>query len=296
MSNSFYITKLRSQGGPWIFTNRLKDELIRQKLSFTKESINSLSIIQGSPQENKFNILRLDGLYFHKCRQNKDIFKARDVFDHIVYQGDFCKKQYDAFTGEKKNYSIIPNGVPEIFFEKSDKVIPQKNPVVVASAHWRRHKRLEEIINAFTSSKLKNVELWVLGGTHFKGHITKNIKLLPHYPPKSLPQVLQSATAMIHLAWLDWCPNSVVEGLACGLPVLCSHNGGTKELVKNDGIIIQLEEDYQIGTMLDLYKPPKVDTNIIINGVKELIELPKIKVREDLKIKNTAIKYKKLFK
>lgn len=101
---------------------------------------------------------------------------------------------------------------------------------------------------------------------------------------------------MIHLAWLDWHPNSVVEGLASGLPVLCSHNGGTKELVREDGIIIKLEEDYKIGTKLNLYNPPKVDTSIIVNGVKSIIEMPKIKAREDLKIKNVAAKYQKVFK
>ena len=115
------------------------------------------------------------------------------------------------------------------------------------------------------------------------------------YNPESLPRILQSATAMIHLAWLDWCPNSVVEGLASGLPVLCSHNGGTKELVKDSGIILQLEEDYQIGTKLDLYSPPKVDHEIIVEGVEKIIEMPKITDRSDLNIKNTAAQYREVF-
>ena len=297
MSNNFFISNLhRGSGGPWIFCQRLKDELVEQGVDYNKDAHNRMSIISGIPEKGKFNILRLDGLYFRKCMQNQNIFRSRELYDHIIYQGDFCKQQYEAFTGTIKDSTIIRNGVPDSFFNQETNLITCKNPVVIASAHWRRHKRLNEIIEAFSSPKLKNVELWVLNGKGFKGKVTDNVKLMSNYKPSKLPQILQSATAMIHLAWLDWCPNSVIEGLASGLPVLCSHNGGTKELVKDDGIIIKLEEDYKIGTRLDLYSPPKVDCEIIVKGIQEIIETPKIKAREDLKISNVAIQYKNLFK
>ena len=98
---------------------------------------------------------------------------------------------------------------------------------------------------------------------------------------------------MIHIAWLDWCPNSVVEGLASGLPVLCSSNGGTKEIVKDDGIVMQIEEDYNIGEELDLYQPPNVDSEIIADSVLQIINMNKSIDRCDLKIANVAKKYKK---
>ena len=102
------------------------------------------------------------------------------------------------------------------------------------------------------------------------------------------------ADAMIHLAWLDWCPNTVVEGLSCGAPVLCSHNGGTKELVKDNGVVVQLEEDYEIGARVPLYNPPKVDTSIIVDGILEVLEKPTIFDRLDLDIKTVAKNYEKI--
>jgi len=297
MSNSFYITnKAEPKEGPWVFAHRLYKELLSMGLSFDQESINRISIIQGVPKEGKHNILRLDGLYFQKGRKNEGIFKAYENYDHIVFQGNFCKLQYEAFTGIEKPHSIIRNGVDDSFFQKEKDLIKTNKPVVVACAKWRRQKRLEEIIQAFCSEKLQGIELWVMNAKGFKAKTTENIKLLSYTPSSALPKILQSATAMIHLSWLDWCPNSVVEGLASGLPVLCSHNGGTKELVKDDGIVIQLEEDYKIGSTLNLYNPPEVDTGIIVDGILKLIEMPKIKTREDLKIRNVALKYKKLFK
>ena len=41
---------------------------------------------------------------------------------------------------------------------------PKYEKICVASASWRRHKRLEETIEAFKDSKLKNVLLIALGG------------------------------------------------------------------------------------------------------------------------------------
>jgi glycosyltransferase involved in cell wall biosynthesis len=87
----------------------------------------------------------------------------------------------------------------------------------------------------------------------------------------------------------------VVESLAAGTPVLCSHNGGTSELVKDDGVTIQIEDDYVFGRRVPLYNPPKVDTNIIVEGILKVLEMEKIETREDLKISNVAQKYADLF-
>jgi len=293
----FFINNARrGAGGPQIFARRLINELEAQGLTHHADSKNRMTLIKGTAEDGKFNILRLDNLYYHNCRANNKIFEAYKAYDHIIFQADFARIQYEKFTGVAKPNSVIHNGVPDPFFNKQNNLLKKTKPALIASGNWRRHKRLEEIVEAFALPKLKNIELWVLNGKGFKGKITDNVKLMPKYPPNDLASIYQSADAMIHLCWLDCCPNSVVEGLASGLPVLCSHNGGTHELVKNDGVIIQLEEDYTPGTYTNIYNPPVVDTDIIANGVLQVLEMPKIKTREDLKISNVALKYKKLFK
>ncbi len=285
-----------SGGGPHIFGTRLKSELISQGLEYSPDASNQLNLIHGTTKPNYHNILRLDGLYFNKNHpENQLIFKSYEEFDHIVFQGEFCKLQYEAFTGVIKPHSIIPNGVPLDFFEEANPAFTSEfDKILIASASWRRHKRIEEVIEAFKSPLLKDILLVVLGGC--KGPELPNVSYLPPLPPHELPAYYQSADAMIHLAWLDWCPNTVVEGLASRLPVLCSHNGGTRELVKEDGIVIELEEDYVIGTELNLYSPPSVSISAIVKGVLEILEKPQIKERNDLKISSAAIEYSKVFK
>lgn len=294
---SDHFIDLSGGGGPGIFAKRLSFGLIESGCRFNPSSTNRISIIEGQKVDGANNILRLDGLYFYKDdSRNSNIFSCYDNFDHIVFQGEFCRDQYEAFTGTKRPHTIIRNGAPKEFFERRERRASSKKRIV-ASASWRRHKRLEETVEAFKDSRLKNVDLFVLGGAdYWNKSLSKNVHMLPQMNYSRIYEFLRDFDAMIHLAWLDWCPNSVVEGLASGLPVLCSHNGGTKELVKENGVVIQLEEDYIPGTELDLYSPPRVDTDIIVNGVLEVLEANDGFVREDLKISNVAKEYMKLIR
>ena len=295
MSSDHFID-LSGSGGPSIFAKRLSFGLIESGCHFNPSSTNRISIIEGQRADGANNILRLDGLYFHKNDpRNSNIFSCYDSFDHIVFQGEFCRDQYEAFTETKRQHTIIRNGAPKEFFKRCEQRASSRKRIV-ASASWRRHKRLEETVEAFKDSRLENVDLFVLGGANYwNKSFPKNVHMLPQMNYSRLYEFLRDFDAMVHLSWLDWCPNSVVEGLASGLPVLCSHNGGTKELVKDNGVIIQLEEDYIPGTELDLYSPPKVNIDTIVDGILEVLEVESGFIREDLKIENVAQKYLKLF-
>ena len=299
----FFINNYSNTDGPSIFSNRLKTELEVQNCIFSEDSKNRISITTGQYKQNCNNILRLDGLYFDSGNTlgdndqlNKPIFKCYNEFDHIVFQSDFSKKIYESFTGVKKSNTIIHNGVEDRFFsntESLDKPVGFEK-VVIASSKWRRHKRIEECIEAFKNKRLKDVALVILGG--YQSVDCKNIFSLPMIQPEELPKYYKMADAMIHLCWLDSCPNSVAESLASGLPVICSHNGGTSELVKGDGMVIQLEEDYKYGEKVDLYNPPKVCIETIVSAVEKCLEFGPIKPRQDLHISNVAKKYSNLFK
>ena len=50
-----------------------------------------------------------------------------------------------------------------------------------------------------------------------------------------------------------------------------------------------------LGAEVDLYQPPSIDTEIIINGVFDVLNISKPTNRQDLKISNVAVKYKTFF-
>jgi glycosyltransferase involved in cell wall biosynthesis len=301
--SDFYINNYSNTDGPSIFSNRLKIELENQGHKFNDQSYNRLLITNGNIVENKFNILRLDGLYLDSGNTlgpneelNRPIFECYKKSDHIIFQSEYARNVYEAFTGEKKSNSIIYNGVEDIFFTNNESIDKPYGfeKVVIASSKWRRHKRIEECIEAFKDKRLKDVALVILGG--YSNVDLPNVFSLPMINPVDLPRYYKMADVMIHLCWLDCCPNSVVEALACGVPVVCSHNGGTNELVKQDGVILKLEEDYEYGSLVDLYNPPKVSIDSIVDGVIKCLDIKQINPRLDLNISNTAKQYSSLFK
>lgn len=312
---NFFCNNTSNKGGPGIFGRRLANALCEggetQIGHYTRNykcDLN-ISIISGGSWHGAYNLLRLDGLYLDSgmgkeklIADNNPMFNSIEIHDKIVYQSEFSKTVYEAFYPQCRDKPlppsvVIPNGVPcefnslrRDYFTSKDS---RKRPLVLASSSWRRHKRLEEIIEAFKDPRLVNVDLAVLGGLdYYKDSIPDNVMLLGFYNDVNLLQKYNyAASAMVHLCWLDSCPNTVVEALACGTPVVCSHNGGTKELVKDNGVVLQLEEDYIPGELVNLYNPPQVDINLIVEGILEAIEIPIGFDRPDLRISNVADKY-----
>ena len=82
-----------------------------------------------------------------------------------------------------------------------------------------------------------------------------------------------------------------MEARACGLPVRCSSNGGTKELVQDNGVVIELEEEYTPGTLVDLYNPPDIEVLKVVDGVHRVLDKPIGFSRPDLMIDEVAQKY-----
>ncbi len=307
----FYLNNINDFGGPNIFATRLRDELVGRGHNFLTHNpgtpFNNISVITGNYFKGSNNILRLDNLYFDSenpdCdRLNFPIFQCYKHFDQVVFQSKFSKEMYEAFTGLEKKNTIIYNGVPSSF---NPEVVPvyadarakEYEKVCITSASWRRHKRLEELLEAFKSPKLKDVCLLVLGGKDYdiNADIPENVIMCSKYDHWALPSLYAAADAMLFISWLDCCPNAVVEALACGVPVMCSHNGGTPELVRDNGVVLQLEEDYEFGTKVPLYNPSKVDTDTIINGILKVLGMEKGFSRPDLSIENTAKQYEDLF-
>ena len=50
------------------------------------------------------------------------------------------------------------------------------------------------------------------------------------------------SAAFIHLAWLDHCPNVVVDARAAACQIICSSAGGTKEIAGPSAIVIEEDE------------------------------------------------------
>ena len=294
----YYLNCRGNRTGPAIFGKRLKNEFKEMGWVYNARSFDyNLAFISGNYCNGKVNVLRLDGLYFdiddtvgNTDELNIPIRKSYYEFDKIIFQSNFSKEMFFRHFGNiKKPYKVIYNGVPKYFSPIGKKYNYPFDRTIVCSSTWRAHKRLEGIIDGFKELNNSTIGLVILGKCEkIVNH--KNIVYLGNVKAHNLPYYLRGADAFVHLTWLDCCPNVVVEALACGLPVLCSHNGGTKELVRDSGIILKLEDDYNFQKVA-LYSPPKPDPGIVADGIKTLLEWNKPIERADLYIDHVSRQY-----
>ncbi len=100
---------------------------------------------------------------------------------------------------------------------------------------------------------MKSIKLHVIGDID---NITKNYisgldvsNTIFHGCIKSecLPEFYSSCDVGLSPSIFDPCPNSVVEMIACGLPVITTKDSGAAELVKNNDLIIK--EDLKLSYM-----------------------------------------------
>lgn len=299
INKSFFINNISGVNGPSIFGMRLRKALVELGWSWNR-FLPSISFIVSAGIFRPFakNILRLDGLYFDLANtlgdsdnKNKPLVKAYNKADGIIFQSHFDKELYRQFVGPTDcKDTVISNGAPAAFSPKGARYKYAHKKTLICSADWRSHKRLDCIIQGFLEYGDTNTCLAILGDPQDKQLTHPNINYLGKVAPCNLPYYLRGADALIHLSWLDHCPNTVVEALCCGLPVLCTHNGGTKEIVKDNGIVIKCEEDFEFKKV-NLYDPPKCDKWTVAEAIDKILSWDKPVNSNYLRIENIAAKY-----
>lgn len=251
---------------------------------------------------SKPRLLRLDGVYYNKnsrkdTQANLRLLKSLRKADGVIYQSAFSKAVCDSYLTEVSVPSeIIPNGAnPEEFLSKRPADSDYRFNFL-AAARWRRFKRLKETIRAFIALDNPDACLWVAGETP-KSIQHPRVKYLGPLRPQKLARYYRLADAVIHISWVDACPNTVVEAICSGTPVICNNVGGTPEIVGKSGIICDIDAPYNFGNF-DPYSCPSIEIGSITKAMNDIIER-NVMVdmhRPDLHIDEVARKYKAFFK
>jgi len=208
-------------------------------------------------------VQRLDGMnWLHKKRRtglkhflrsegmNLQLALIRCLFtDGIVYQSKFTQQWWNRVYGEiNKPASVIYNAVDLKTFSPSSRPALSNDVVrivVVEGSFKGGHERdllnAADFANHLSAYINRKVELAIAGNVpvELKSLIQMDdaslVKWLGVVPHEQIPDLYRSAhiffTAEINAA----CPNSVVEALACGLPVVGYATGSIPELVGEDG-------------------------------------------------------------
>ena len=162
--------------------------------------------------------------------------------DHTVFQTDFCRTSF-ASHGEREpaSWSVINNAVdPEIFFPGPAEHVRSERQLRLVATSWSTSPT-KGFAALASLSRLPGVELTFAGNwcPDVEPVDTTVVGLLRS---EQLADLLRASDAMVHAAVNEPCSNSIVEALACGLPVVYRDSGGNRELAGDYGI--PLTDDY----------------------------------------------------
>ncbi len=175
--------------------------------------------------------------------------------DYVFFQSEFCRQAADLFLGPRLGPGqVLHNAVDtRTFVPAPFEAEPRRFTVLLAGTH-RHAYRVETALLALARIRttLPSAQLMLAGRLAWhsdereaRSHterIAAQLGVLEHvcfvgpYRQSAAPAVYQRGHVLLHTQYNDACPTVVLEGMACGLPVVFSASGGTPELVGDAGI------------------------------------------------------------
>jgi len=285
------------KGGPAAFRSRLISSLEKMDgitiiNDVDKKFDIELAFIRKTVKHNKPYVLRVSSCYYfdhYKPWNNKPIAKSIKNADHVIFQSTFAYKlcnrvlRLESRGLIRNGYEIIYNGVDLDYINEispSKKVEPGS---FVACARWDGNKRIKSMLNGFMKAGIKR-HLYIIGGFGIedrkksidkliKKYNSKYIHILGERTNKETISIMKACDYQIHLSFIDICPNTVLEGMACGLNVLCTNLGGTAEIVGKNGVILNVDKFWKTKYLKKrIENLDNLESNIVASGIHKLIK------------------------
>jgi len=296
-------------GGPKTFRDRIRPALKKvPDISVTGDEKSNFDLelvfIRKKTKHNKPFVIRLDGVYYKKKHlyHNDPIRYSAKKAKHVIFQSKYSEQMFKSITKlSPKRSTVVYNGIN---LKKISDIEPRTDippGSLVACSQWKRrpNKRPLSIIKGYLEAGISN-PLYLIGKTHSEWrdeYKNRNIVFLGELKGSKIISVMKACSYQIHLCHIDSCPNVVVEGLACGLNVLCSNLGGTKEIVKKNGVILNVDHwNFKPLSTEAFNGLDNLDPKTVAQGIHDVIKIKKRAVRPDLDINLVAEQYADIFR
>ena len=185
--------------------------------------------------------------------------------DGVIYQSEFAQNMCNAMLGPAVcPTEVIFNGA--IPWDGPPARSPHKINFFTSARKWTKQKRLFNVLEAFMAAAVPDSAMFVVGNIMKAHRITgRNIYYTGLIDDAKLFAMHKLCHAMVHIVWLDACPNGVVEALVNGCPVITNNWGGTHEL----GVQTVIPDTPWNFKPVNLDKTPKLDVNLLAEAMKK---------------------------
>jgi len=187
---------------------------------------------------------------------NRTMAIAYHEADYVFWQSNFCRRSADKFLGKRKGPGeVLFNAIDINHFKPAGGQLNSKFSFLITGKIGRHmNYRIKSTIEGLACARKNGYDFKLIIAGWIEDHselelyindagVSEAVLFLGSYTQENAPKIYQSAHAYVITKYLDPCPNSVLEAMACGLPVLYSKSGGIPELVGSDaGFGIELDE------------------------------------------------------
>lgn len=266
-----YIPNISSQkiGGGWTFLRNFQKamslvegvEIVSTEddydilFAFAPTTVSG-EAIERAKQVGKPFVLRLDGVPEDSRNEGKGTRRLVEYAlkaDHIVYQTCFVQNTLGRMLrnlGVTNPESVIYNGVDTEVFTPDGPKMPLPGKLKILNVHYRKdnNKRFEETVAMYRElwSYRKDTNLVLMGRYptewqdygfgFFAGERISRYGVIEDNAQKAM--IMRTCDFLFFPSFADPSPNTVLEAMSCGLPVIYNRYGGVAELVQEAGFPI----------------------------------------------------------
>lgn len=225
-----------------------------------------LSYEKGEMKRFGFSLQRLR-LIILKHVQNYSLKNASAAIFLTKYAADIIQKS----SGKIKDYEIINHGIGDDFRREvkvwcnNDRVAEPVSCIYVSNvAPYKHQLYVAKAVVYLRTVKNYNIKINFVGGGEgqpqrellefmkkydSKGKFLQQTDFIKH---SELPDVIVKSDLFIFASSCENMPNTLIEGMCSGLPIVCSDRGPMPEILKDGGVYFNPEDSNSIADAIEL--------------------------------------------
>jgi len=187
----------------------------------------------------------------------------------VIFLTRYAAKVIQQVTGKLDRVAIIPHGVGQAFIKQNPSRLWPGNGsrtircLYVSKAAMYKHQWV--VVRAVAALRRQgyNLQLVLAGGGAGRAQKLLDaeiavsdpdgsfIELIGFVPPTEMPQLLMRADIFVFASSCENLPITLLEAMACGLPIACSNRGPMPEVLADGGVYFDPEDSESISAAIE---------------------------------------------
>jgi glycosyltransferase involved in cell wall biosynthesis len=176
-----------------------------------------------------------------------------------------------------KNITYIPNSIDLKSFGKPVE-FPRAKKIIFVGRLIER-KGVQDLITAFLKINFKDWKLIIVGRGPYKKALknlaqdNKKIIFTGQLEQKEIIAALRTATIFVNPSYLEGLPTSILEAMACGVPVIATNVGGTPDIIENreNGLLFRPKDIDTLAKKIKLLAKNSRLAKKLVQNTREII-------------------------